>query len=456
MSKVTMYEYNISSLEGKKFLNNFDESELSEIKDNIYKLDDYIFKINDDNSVSLFIDDSVIRLDKGNHVSIDGNISFDYINRRVAFSDEVTTVNDAVKSNLDNIFKLLVRGEDAKKVRAMIANIIIGGSELILNTDYGYKYLTGKKLESGVIPKVNREASKGVSKSIVKMLRSKAFRKGCQYLMLGILTGSVMYAGYNLKDKTSIDIPEISFSTEESDVDSDKLCYNIDDTNYKIASGEIVAIDYNGEFDSNDCVDKEDIEEASKYDEYFNKYGKMYGIDPTLLRAICAQESSGGTMAYNEEDYADGIMQIAKHRASNEEVLTPYNFETGEKDYLVIKDLENDEYNVQLAAADLQIDFMIAKIQLSNKYGITAEAKKKIRKELLPYTLMIYNTGAGNMENFLYDSVYPWQDNPERHNYYERIFSRLDDGTIINISFPDGDNIKYAVFNMANKKGLHY
>ena len=77
MSKVTMYEYNISSLEGKKFLNNFDESELSEIKDNIYKLDDYIFKINDDNSVSLFIDDSIIRLDKGNHVSIDGNISFD-------------------------------------------------------------------------------------------------------------------------------------------------------------------------------------------------------------------------------------------------------------------------------------------------------------------------------------------------------------------------------------------
>ena len=65
----------------------------------------------------------------------------------------------------------------------------------------------------------------------------------------------------------------------------------------------------------------------------FEKYGKMYGIDPNLLMAIMCQESSGIHHEYSQNGCAIGGMQIENFWYNKQ--LTAYNFELQEREEIL-------------------------------------------------------------------------------------------------------------------------
>lgn len=92
--------------------------------------------------------------------------------------------------------------------------------------------------------------------------------------------------------------------------------------------------------------------------EYFMKYGKRYGVDPKLLIAMAAQESSGDHNRYLSEDRCKvagcGIMQIEKPGITIPS-LRAYNYDTESYEtmiisYEVVKDLEQ---NIKAGAMQL-------------------------------------------------------------------------------------------------------
>lgn len=82
----------------------------------------------------------------------------------------------------------------------------------------------------------------------------------------------------------------------------------------------------------------------------FEKYGKMYGVDPYLLVALTAQESSGSH--YNRDgtvkDAANiGLMQVGKVNGVDYRETKTYNFETGKEEtyratYSQLRDIETN------------------------------------------------------------------------------------------------------------------
>lgn len=61
------------------------------------------------------------------------------------------------------------------------------------------------------------------------------------------------------------------------------------------------------------------------YDEYFEKYGNMYGVSPDILRGIARTESSFNPFARNKESSAAGMMQFTKGAARDYGVENPHD-----------------------------------------------------------------------------------------------------------------------------------
>lgn len=102
--------------------------------------------------------------------------------------------------------------------------------------------------------------------------------------------------------------------------------------------------------------EKAKYERAAQYMSLYEKYGKMYGVDPYLLLALAAQESGGS-------DYIDvsrygkvgvGLMQIIK--STGQSGVTAVNLQTGKKDTLKLYTAQdhNAEKSIQFAAMYLQ------------------------------------------------------------------------------------------------------
>ena len=203
-------------------------------------------------------------------------------------------------------------------------------------------------------------------------------------------------------------------------------------------------------FEYNDRSDEDSLTNAKRYEDLFNKYGNYYGVDPSLLMAMAAQESSGNHYDNLGGNYGIGIMQIEKCANLNSTVKA-YNFETGEIDSVKITEeaLEDLETNIQIGTIILR-----NRIE-ENNYNI-------------PLALQSYNFGAGNMskvinaccdsEGLTRDDIRSNCINPEwldyrtvisvgDSQYVEHVFSYVPNNTVLTIKDRDGNDHSLKIIN---------
>lgn len=154
-------------------------------------------------------------------------------------------------------------------------------------------------------------------------------------------------------------------------------------------------------FSYEDRSNSENLENARRYQDVFEKYGHMYGVDPNLLMAIAAQESSGNHYNHIEDGPACGIMQIEKS-VHIDSTITAYNYETEEYD-----SLEITEDNIKKLDTNVRIAAMLLQNCIRLTYPNIAQA------------IQTYNFGAGNMCDVL--DAYEENENISRDDAIKRI-----------------------------------
>lgn len=191
-------------------------------------------------------------------------------------------------------------------------------------------------------------------------------------------------------------------------------------------------------------MNKATFDNASEYMDTFKKYEAIYGIDANLLCAIGAQESSGVHLNYSANGASYGIMGV--EYIWEDASLTAYNFETNSYETITVdfSRITDLDYNIKIGAMIFQDCF----------YGTLNNNADTIDKsEQLAFTLQKYNMGPGNMDSVL--SLGPnWIDNREvarggDKQYFEHIFSKLDNNTTINIKLIDGSYHTTSITNKA-------
>ena len=167
-------------------------------------------------------------------------------------------------------------------------------------------------------------------------------------------------------------------TTYENDP-SDELKYAVN-SNYELQS-MMGSDEYH--FDFRDRTDSEYYNNAKRYEDLFEKYGNMYGVDKNLLMAMAAQENGGLHYELLKDDYATGIMQIER-KPNVGDTVRAYNFETGQTDAVevTIENIEDLETNIQIGT------IMLRNRLEENNYNI-------------PLALQSYNFGIGNMNKVL-------------------------------------------------------
>lgn len=203
-------------------------------------------------------------------------------------------------------------------------------------------------------------------------------------------------------------------------------------------------------FEYTDRTDSESLNNAMRYEDLFEKYGNIYGVDPSLLMAMAAQESSGNHYDNLEGNYGIGIMQIEKCVWIGHSV-SAYNFETDETDKIEItqESLEDLETNIQIGTIILR-----NKLE-ENNYNIAL-------------AIQSYNFGMGNMATvinncsdstgLLKSDIRNNCTNPEWLNYrntisvgdpqyIEHVFSYIPSDTTLTIKDRDGNDHTLKVIN---------
>lgn len=200
-------------------------------------------------------------------------------------------------------------------------------------------------------------------------------------------------------------------------------------------------LEFNYEFEN--ISDKEALDNAYKYYDYFEIYGSMYGVDPKLLAAIGAQEESGQHFEYSRNGAAKGLMGIENVWSDHD--IKAYNYETGEMEKIIVDyDRVGDDvaYNIKVGAMIFQKNFSTAAKNRGNLFD---------ENELLPYSVQKYNYGQTGASSLLKNGN-DWKDNREYVSfgdryYYEHVLSRLDNGEELVLKAYDPDNDKVIEYH---------
>lgn len=197
-------------------------------------------------------------------------------------------------------------------------------------------------------------------------------------------------------------------------------------------------------------VNNECYQNAMRYEDLFEKYANMYGVDKNLLIAIASQESSGDHYNHLEGGPAIGIMQIEKSANLNQ-TIEVYNFELGRKESveITLDKLQDIEQNIKIGTMLLRYSIVYS------DYNI-------------PIGIQNYNFGFGNMgkvlqacstnENISEDNLRNSQTNNswlEYRNivsagdpqYIEHIFSYIPNNSKITIKDTEGNNYSVLIQN---------
>ena len=132
-----------------------------------------------------------------------------------------------------------------------------------------------------------------------------------------------------------------------------------------------------------DRENQDQVYQAKRYEDIFEKYAKTYGLDKNLVIALAAQESAGEHYDNLDNGCAEGIMQVEKDVHIGTE-LTAYNFDTDS-----METIEVTAENLQDLDTNIKIGCMILRNCIEqNDYNI-------------PLSLQTYNFGPGNMAEAL-------------------------------------------------------
>ena len=240
---------------------------------------------------------------------------------------------------------------------------------------------------------------------------------------------------YNFLNDENI-IVEASYDFDENEKESNDLSSMLQTNQFN--------------FSYEDRSNEENIINAHRYEDLFETYANIYGLDKNLLMAIAAQESCGEHYESLDDGPAEGIMQVEKdvHIGST---VTAYNFETGEMDTIPItaENLQDLETNIQIGT------MLLRNCLEDNNYNI-------------PLALQTYNFGPGNMQEVLSACSYldgidenTLRTNPDTTNwlnyreflntgdplYVEHVFSFLPNDTTISIQDRNYNDIDITIHN---------
>lgn len=286
-------------------------------------------------------------------------------------------------------------------------------------------------------------------------------------IVAGALAGMLSVLGLS---NTSISMP----CTDKSEKNVDSTISTIEEFNTKLDTVSIklfdnlsknVALDY-AILEQHKNIAEEDFNiipvwqnricdirysNSLDYIDTFERYGNQYGIDPRLLAAIAAQESSGVHSSRSLNGAAIGLMQIEIKVWQNQK-LTAYNFQTKEYETIQVdrESLGESDYNIKVAAMILQ------NCLVNFQYNI-------------PISLQCYNMGSGNMrkvlkaycndvgieiEDMIQNQVsLEWVSYLKKarggdKHYIENVLSFLPDGTELLFTTPDYNTVNVIIDNV--------
>lgn len=255
------------------------------------------------------------------------------------------------------------------------------------------------------------------------------------------------------KDNTSIIVPVddddiVKVTKYETDYEPDKFIIEDD-------SKEINNMFSEEEFKYNyeDRSESINMQNANQYEEIFQKYAQMYGVDAELLKAMACQESGGNHYDYLDGGTATGIMQI-ENDCHIGYTTYAYNVETKEFDEIFVtnENIKDIDTNIRLGAMILR--------NCLEYYDYN-----------IPLAIQAYNFGIGNVDEVIaYCSTSNNQSSDEiindstnnkwleyRNNisvgdpkYIEHVFSYLGDNKTITIQDRNGNNHSIKIVNEYN------
>lgn len=370
--------------------------------------------------------------------------------------------------NIDNIFKLMDIAEKHNYTIEGEMRIVRDARYIIDEYDKSKRKRTNKfhlynKVQDNMIIKKHHTAgtkiaaiSLAVSMSIAAAMVAKSsvedtndseIVKG-QYIVANISPAE--YSNYS-DYLESIEYEETETTTEKQETESTitkKETKPIEEIKDMVDEKEF-------HFSYEDRTSSENIDNVNQYDNIFQKYAKMYGLDVNLLKAIACQESGGNHYGNLGNGPAEGIMQIEKSVHIGETV-TAYNFETGENDYFEVtsENLQDIDFNIRVAAIDLR------NAMEAFNYNI-------------PQGTQAYNLGIGGMNQVLANccrNIGVQQSNLENDptnnswlnytnsvgmgdsKYIGHVLSYLKNNTTISIKDRDGTNHCITIINDYQKQ----
>ena len=192
------------------------------------------------------------------------------------------------------------------------------------------------------------------------------------------------------------------------------------------------------------------LDKARRYEDIFEKYARMYGLDKELLIAMGAQENYGEHYENLHNHGSTGMMRIEDVNLDTD--IKAYNFETGEmeKFHITLDKIKDLDTNIKVGAMMLR-----SKIDSFDNN--------------LPLAIQSYNYGNGNVSkvlnlcaekeginkddiksNPLYQNWMKYRKDAVKNGdpvYLERIFSYLPSGYELNIKSRDGNDISMRIIN---------
>lgn len=317
-------------------------------------------------------------------------------------------------------FTKIIANKTSIKLSDDTTNIIIKNIALFDELNLTNKYLTN------TIPKIKKAIKEYQIKRVKKHIK-KNIKLNTKKVATGALTCSLLLSAYNLNDHIKNneyennesttnnelivnDINDITTSPKIEETQTDNTTITQTETTVSnVNMSNTISLDieckYNGEEYKN-VVDN--------YGELIDKYATKWGISPSIITAIIAQES--GARHTN-------LMNIL-YESWEDHVITVYNHEDNCYTKLVLTN-NKEKYDSNVVCIN-QAELMNKNTNISYGSAILAYTLKQLNYNI-PLSITAYNCGIGGVNNILtttsyatginIDSLINDQENTEFLNY---------------------------------------
>lgn len=331
----------------------------------------------------------------------------------------------------------------------------------VISNFYKYKAIYNKMYKAFKPLRIFNQVDQKMKLSKKNMLIGKTVVASSLAAVIGITSISIVSANKSpdqptFSNETTVSIEEINNDYEVSpttvNIESDELVQMIEDNNDSIVEMNIQNENINEfHFSYEDRTGFNTLNKARRYEDIFEKYARIYGLDKEVLIAMGAQENYGEHYENLHNHGSTGIMRIEDINLNSD--IRAYNFETGEVEtfHITLDKIKDLDTNIKVGA-------MILRSKLDAFHNN------------LPLAIQSYNYGSGNVnkvinmcsqnehisreeieENPTYTGWMRYRSRAVRgqgdSEYLERIFSYLPNNYQINIKDRNGNDIQLTIVN---------